>query len=67
MGDFDSDSRTSLDGKEMNMQMIKKGMGNLVKRAVRAVAMTTVSSTTRYLAYQPKKDAQLAEKYLKRY
>lgn len=48
------------------MQMMKKTMGNLVKKTVRAVAITTVSSTTRYLAYQPDKDGKLAEKYLKR-
>lgn len=46
------------------MQSVKTSMGTLVKKAIRVVAMTTVSSTTRYLAYQPEKDAELAEKYL---
>lgn len=48
------------------MQKVKRLIGNLVEKTVRAVAMTTVSSTTRYLAYQPEKDEALAEKYLKK-
>lgn len=45
---------------------MKKSMGKLIQKTVKAVAMSSVASTTRYLAYQPKKDAVLAEKYLSR-
>lgn len=43
---------------------MKKNKGVVVKRIIRAIAMTSVSSTTRYLAYQPDRDAKLVEKYL---
>jgi len=48
------------------MKKARKIIENMTAKAVRAVAMTTVSSTTRYLAYQPKKDQALAEKYLRK-
>lgn len=46
------------------MKTVKESMEALVKKTICVVAMTTVSSTTRYLAYQPKKDEELAKRYL---
>lgn len=47
------------------MEKIKNLIGKLIKISVWAVAITTVASTSRYLAYQPEADGKLAEKYLK--
>lgn len=65
MGYISSGIFSALDSKEMNMQIMKKKVGELTKKVIRTIAMTTVSSTTRYLAYQPEKDGKLADKYLK--
>lgn len=47
------------------MQKIKILMGKLITISAWAVAITTVASTSRYLAYQPELDGKVAEKYLK--
>lgn len=64
MGNAVDNCGASLESEENIMQTVKRSMETLVKKTIRVVAMTTISSTTRYLAYQPKKDEELAEKYL---
>jgi len=48
------------------MQKIKRLMGKIMTMSAWAVAITTVASTSRYFAYQPKSDEKLAKKYLKK-
>lgn len=47
------------------MRKIKTLLLKLATSAAFAVAITTISSTSRYYAYQPELDGKLAEKYLK--